>query len=113
MSTRTQAFVLLLFAAALLRLGTSDMLLRFVKESARPWVLVAGVLIALLGVWSLVAAARHDRAHASAGAPDEPTDAHGHAAASRSAWLVLLPVVAVLVIGPPARMSAMPSSAAA
>ncbi|GAB2475076.1 TIGR03943 family putative permease subunit [Jatrophihabitans fulvus] len=107
MSSRTQAFVLLLFAATLLRLGTSDVLLRFVKDSARPWVLVAGVLIALLGAWSLVASARHDEDDHEQGAGDEHgpgpgLDAHGHSSASRSAWLVLLPVVAVLVIGPPA-----------
>ncbi|SHF62829.1 putative membrane protein [Jatrophihabitans endophyticus] len=108
MSTRTQGFVLLLFATALLRLGTSDVLLRFVKASARPWVLLAGAAVLLLALWSLVVSARPDEHPTDEHPTDEhptdehPTDEHGHGAVSRAAWLVVLPVVAVLVIGPPA-----------
>ena len=97
MTSRLQALLLLLFSVALLRLGTSELLLRFVRASARPWVLLAGAAVLVLAVWSLVAAFRSEK-HEHADTPDE----HGHGAASRSAWLVVLPVIAVLVIGPPA-----------
>lgn len=98
MSSRTQSLLLLLFGVALLRLGTTDLLLRFVKESARPFVVAAGAVMVLLAVWSLVASARGTPAPAV----DEQPDEHGHGSASRSAWLIVLPVIAVLVIGPPA-----------
>ena len=96
MTSRTQAFVLLLFGVALARLGLSDMLLRFVRPSARPWVLIAAAVFVTLAVWTLVVDARH-------GDGVEPAvDEHGHAATTRLAWLVISPVVAVLVIAPQA-----------
>ena len=36
MSTRTQAYLLLLFGGALIRLAVSDLLLRYVRAVARP-----------------------------------------------------------------------------
>lgn len=102
MSARTQSLLLLLFGAALLRLGTSDLLLRFVKDSARPWVLISGAAMVLLAVWGLVADARRAAPRAADEPVDEPVDEHGHGVASRASWLIVLPVVAVLVIGPPA-----------
>jgi uncharacterized repeat protein (TIGR03943 family) len=89
-SARTQAFVLLLFGGALLRLATTDALLRYVRPVARPWVLLAGAAAVALALWTLLTGSRHG--------PDE----HGHRGASRAAWLVLAPVVAILVIAPPA-----------
>ncbi|HEY3714349.1 MAG TPA: TIGR03943 family protein [Jatrophihabitantaceae bacterium] len=96
MSSRTQAFVLLLFGGALLRLATTDALLRYVRPVARPWVLLAGAAIVALALWSLFARSRE--------VGDGPGDAdeHGHHGSSRAAWLVLAPVVAILVIAPPA-----------
>ncbi len=92
MSSRTQGFVLLLFGVALIRLATADALLRYVRPVARPWVLLAGCALAGLALWSLVAGARRE----------EAVDEHGHRGASRVTWLVLAPVVAILVIAPPA-----------
>jgi uncharacterized repeat protein (TIGR03943 family) len=97
MNTRTQSFVLLLFGGALLRLATSDALLRYVRPISRPWVLLAGIAFVGLALWNLIAALRSHH-------PAEPSgaDAHGHSGASRAGWLVLAPVVAILVIAPPA-----------
>lgn len=109
MNTRTQSFVLLLFGGALLRLATSDALLRYVRPISRPWVLLAGLAFVGLALWNLVAAWRAAQHH---GWTDEREgldahghgiiDAHGHGGASRAGWLVLAPVVAILVIAPPA-----------
>lgn len=86
--------MLLLFGGALLRLATTDALLRYVRPVARPWVLLAGAAMVSLALWSLLASSR-----ATDGVePDE----HGHHGASRAAWLVLAPVVAILVVAPPA-----------
>jgi uncharacterized repeat protein (TIGR03943 family) len=98
-SNRAQAFVVLLFGLVLLRLATSDLLLRFVRSGTRPLVFAAGTFVVLLGIWSLVAAGQDDR---RANAWPSNSGAHGHYGASRLAWLAVLPTVAVSVVGPPA-----------
>jgi uncharacterized repeat protein (TIGR03943 family) len=97
---RTQAFVLLLFGGALLRLATTDALLRYVRPVARPWVLLAGAAIVALALWSLFAS-RSD-SHGGDADDADVVDEHGHHGASRAAWLVLAPVIAILVVAPPA-----------
>ena len=92
MSTRTQAFILLLFGGVLVRLGTSDALLRFVRPYARIWVVLAGVAFVALGAWSLVADRR----------ADTDADADGRSHTSRTGWLILAPIIALLVVAPPA-----------
>src|SRR5882724_2980764 len=98
MTQRTQAFVLLLFGGALLRLATTDSLLRYVRPVARPWVLLAGAAMVALALWSLLVPTRTGEGST----PDETDDDHGHHGGSRAAWLVLAPVVAILVVAPPA-----------
>jgi len=101
MTSRTQAFVLLLFGGALLRLATTDALLRYVRPVARPWVLLAGAAIVALALWSLFAS-RSGSGSGSDAHDAEVVDEHGHHGASRAAWLVLAPVIAILVVAPPA-----------
>jgi uncharacterized repeat protein (TIGR03943 family) len=93
-STQTQAFVLLLLGGALLRLATTDALLRYVRPVAAPWVLLAGAAMVALALWSLLPSSRRT----DGVEPDE----HGHHGASRAAWLLLAPVVAIIVVAPPA-----------
>jgi uncharacterized repeat protein (TIGR03943 family) len=83
-NTRTQGYLLLLFGGALLRLGVSDLLLRYVRPVARPWVLLAGAVVFALAICQLI----HDRKH--------------HEYATGTGWLLLAPVVAIVVIAPPA-----------
>jgi uncharacterized repeat protein (TIGR03943 family) len=90
-SARCRSFVLVLFGAALIRLAATDALLRYVRPVARPWVLLAGVGIVAVALWSLADATR---------SPSLAVDEH--AGASGISWLVVAPVVAVLVIAPPA-----------
>jgi uncharacterized repeat protein (TIGR03943 family) len=87
MNARTQGFVLLLFGGSLLRLGVSSQLLRYVRPNARTWVLLAGMALVWLAGIRLVQA---HRARSSA------------TAATGVGWLILAPVVAILVVGPPA-----------
>jgi uncharacterized repeat protein (TIGR03943 family) len=93
-SSRTQAYVLLLLGGALLRLATTDALLRYVRAVVRPWVLLVGAAMVALALWALLAGSRRP----SGVEPDE----HGHNRPSRAAWLALAPVVAILVVAPPA-----------
>ncbi|MEU6818839.1 TIGR03943 family protein [Streptomyces sp. NPDC046860] len=89
MNRQAQAAVMFLLGGALLRAGSTDLYLRYVKSGLRPLVLVAGVVltvVALATFW-------YERKRAAAGHPHpEP----------RVAWLLVLPVLALILIAPPA-----------
>lgn len=87
MNNRTQGYLLLLFGGALLRLGLSNQLLRYVRPAARLWVLLAGGALLALAIGRLIQAHRARTARASA---------------ISTGWLLIAPVVAILVIAPPA-----------
>lgn len=89
MTRATQGAILLLFGLALARLGSGDLLLRFVRASARPWVVAGAVGVVVLGLFTLVVDAR------ASGTGDD-----GHVPVIT--WLAIAPVLAVMVIGPPA-----------
>jgi uncharacterized repeat protein (TIGR03943 family) len=88
-SSRTQALILLLFGASLVRLASSDALLRYVRPDARLPVLSAGLAIAALAC----VACRN---------PTTAVAGSRHSTTSRLGWVVLAPIVAVAVIAPPA-----------
>jgi uncharacterized repeat protein (TIGR03943 family) len=104
------AVILVLVGASVLRITGDGTYLRYVKESLRPWLLASGVLLIVLGLLALVdvwrsvrAEARARRADAEAVDPHGDDDGHGHGhAAPRAAWLLVLPVAALLVVPPPA-----------
>lgn len=80
-----------------LRLSLTDVYLRYVKESLRPYLVVAGVLLVLIGVAGLVRDTRHR--------PDDTSQLADHEHAHddhtpRVAWLLLLPVLAIFLISP-------------
>jgi uncharacterized repeat protein (TIGR03943 family) len=87
-----------LSGAGLLRISLfSDIGLRYVKEGLQPLLVASGVILLIAGV---VGALR----------PAHPTEAHGrdrghshdHSHGPRIAWLLLLPMLAVLLFPPPA-----------
>jgi uncharacterized repeat protein (TIGR03943 family) len=103
--------LLVLVGAAILRIAAGDTYLRYVKESMRPWLLTAGVILVLLGLLALVdvwrAVRAEARAHAAGDEHDHGTDpfddGHGHGSRlPRAAWLLVLPVAALFVVPPPA-----------
>jgi uncharacterized repeat protein (TIGR03943 family) len=75
----------------LTRLALGGTFRRYVKPGMGPWIAVAGVALAALG---LLALARRWRR-------DDEADGHRHGG-ERVAWLLLAPVVAILLIAPPA-----------
>jgi len=106
-----QAVVLLLFGGMLGRLGLSDTFLRYVKPSLLPWLMLTSVLLLLLGVTALIDVVRANGSSTADGAGEaamdsDPTSAHDHGdhehSGPRIAWLLLLPVMAVFAIAPPA-----------
>jgi uncharacterized repeat protein (TIGR03943 family) len=97
-----QSVVLFLLGGAILRISLTDVYLRYVKEGLRPFLVVTGVLLVVIACVTLYrevfgrSAAPHsaDDAHTTDGA-------HTHGG-PRVAWLLLLPVFAIFLVGPPA-----------
>ncbi|MFJ6897204.1 TIGR03943 family putative permease subunit [Streptomyces hokutonensis] len=98
------AVLLLLTGGAVLRISLfSDLYLRYVQAALRPYLVISGSLLMLLGV---VAAVRgmshrdHEEAHEDHG-EDEEAHPHSHGG-PRIAWLLTLPALALLLFPPPA-----------
>jgi uncharacterized repeat protein (TIGR03943 family) len=95
-----QAVVMLLLGGAVVRAGVTGMSLRYVKEGLRPFLIIAGLLLiaaAAMTLWYEFHPASHDTGH------DEEDDGHGHAHHEpRVGWLLILPVLALLLVAPPA-----------
>ena len=102
-----QAIVLILVGGAVLRITIGDTFLNYVQEGMRPWLLLSGGTLVVLGVLALIDVLRKGRAANDEETPhDEPhehDDGHGHGSGGpRAAWLLLLPVLAIFLIAPPA-----------
>jgi uncharacterized repeat protein (TIGR03943 family) len=96
---QAQGVVLLLVGGAILRASLTDLYLRYVKEGLRPFLIVAGLLLVAAAVATLWYELRSQRSAAE----DEQEDEHGHAHHEpRVAWLLVLPVLALLLVAPPA-----------
>ena len=93
-----QAIVLILVGGAVLRITIGDTFLNYVQEPMRPWLLLSGGILVVLGVLALIDVLRKGRAADDEATPhDEPhehDDGHGHGhGGPRAAWLLLLPVL--------------------
>ncbi|MFD7407427.1 TIGR03943 family putative permease subunit [Streptomyces sp. NPDC059866] len=92
------AVLLLLTGGAVLRISAfSELYLRYVQAGLRPYLIVSGVALVLLGVVSAVLLRRHEEY--------DDDDGHGHQhgpAGPRVAWLLALPALALLLFPPPA-----------
>ncbi|MEU6303085.1 TIGR03943 family putative permease subunit [Streptomyces chartreusis] len=130
MNRQAQAAVLFLLGASLLHAATTDLYLRYVKQGLRPLVLVSGAVLiaaALATAWyerkrarsrKRAHAGRTDADHPDAGNPRaEHTDArnpdaeHSHTEQTdadhahpepRISWLLVLPLLALILVAPPA-----------
>lgn len=121
MNKETQSIVVTLLGGLLVSITLSGRFTSYVKPGFAPLLLIGGGILIVVGVLSLILAIRADvkadrarkqalTAPASAGgaarshtddAPD--TDAHGHDhGSSKSPWLILVPVLVLLLVAPPA-----------
>nr|WP_205861625.1 TIGR03943 family protein [Planosporangium flavigriseum] len=85
---------MLLVGGAVLRSSLTDMYLRYVKQGLRPFLIAAGALLviaALMTLWYEFRGSKTDDDHG-----------HGHSHEPRVAWLLILPVFALLLVSPPA-----------
>lgn len=100
MNRQAQTATLFLTGAALLHAGTTDLYLRYVKAGLRPLLLAAGAVLiatALATAWY----ARKQK-HPE---PREADEAHGTRDTHREpriAWLLPLPLLALVLVAPPA-----------
>ncbi|KUN33901.1 hypothetical protein AQJ30_32150 [Streptomyces longwoodensis] len=113
MNRQAQSALLFLLGAALWHAGTTDLYLRYVKAGLRPLLLAAAVVLVAAAVASVGYGWRRGRRGAGSGAgpgsglghglgTDGPgADGHGHHAPHVS-WLLLLPLLALILVAPPA-----------
>ena len=89
-----QAVILILVGGAVLRISIGDTFLNYVKEGMRPWLLLSGGTLVVLGVLALIDVIRRARRGETAEEPDphDPVDddGHSHVHGPRAAWLLLL-----------------------
>lgn len=100
MRRETQNILLILLGGALLKLAISGDFTRYVKPSQQPWLVGGGAAMLLLGALAIWRDLRP-----AAQAPEPACDTggdHAHSHSTPSSWMLLLPVLAVLFIAPPA-----------
>ncbi|MGH3871401.1 MAG: TIGR03943 family putative permease subunit [Pseudonocardiaceae bacterium] len=90
MRRETQNVLLVLLGGALLKIAWNGSYLRYVKPSLLPFLVVAAVVILALGLIAIGRDVRGTQDHA------------GHDHSGRSSWLLLLPVLAIFLVAPPA-----------
>ncbi|MFI7601965.1 TIGR03943 family putative permease subunit [Actinoplanes sp. NPDC049681] len=100
MNRQAQAVIMLLFGGAILRAGFSDLYLRYVKEGLRPFLLGAGFLLVVAAIMTLWYELRPRPAATAAPEPDDHGHEHHHE--PRIGWLLILPVLGLLLVAPPA-----------
>ncbi|MFJ8966935.1 TIGR03943 family putative permease subunit [Lentzea sp. NPDC102401] len=93
MRRETQNILLVLLGGALLKISFSGLYLRYVQKSLLPLLIAAGVTMIGLALFAIIRDIRRGKA---------ADDGHEHSHSSRSTWLMLLPVLAVFLISPPA-----------
>ncbi|MEH1100692.1 TIGR03943 family putative permease subunit [Micromonospora sp. CPCC 205561] len=107
MNRQAQAVVLLLLGGAVVRAGLTDLHLRYVKEGLRPFLVAAGLLLVATAVMTLFYELRPLLRRTGAPPPaddhDDHDDGHGHGHHEpRVGWLLILPVLGLLLVAPPA-----------
>ena len=90
MSEEVGSTTVLLVGALLVRLAAGGAYARYVRVGMGPWLLVAGILLVVLGAAGVIRALVRPR----------PPDEHAHR--EYAGWLLLAPVVALLMVTPPA-----------
>ncbi|MEV0880818.1 TIGR03943 family protein [Micromonospora echinofusca] len=113
MNRQAQAVVLLLLGGAVIRASLTDLHLRYVKEGLRPFLVAAGLLLVAAAVMTLFYELRPLLRRTPAGHDghdgDDSHDGHGHDGDDghahhepRVGWLLILPVLGLLLVAPPA-----------
>lgn len=101
MNRLAQGMVMVLLGAAALSVTVASQdYLNYVRGEFRPFLIAAGAVLVLLGLVAVVAELRSPEDEAEPG--HDPAHGHDHGRAPVVAWLLLLPVVVIFVVAPPA-----------
>ncbi|WP_200305734.1 TIGR03943 family putative permease subunit [Streptomyces adelaidensis] len=103
MNRQAQTVVLLLTGGALLHAGFTDLYLRYVKAGLQPLLISAGVVliaVAIATLWYDRRTTRHSQAQTQTQG-HEHEQAHAHHE-PRVSWLLVLPLLALVLVAPPA-----------
>ncbi|MBI0293798.1 TIGR03943 family protein [Streptomyces sp. PRKS01-29] len=112
MNRKAQVIVLFLVGGAVLRAGSTDLYLRYVKAGLRPLLLAAGAVLMAAAVATVWYERRTRTAGEDAGEGEgghregegghgEGEDGHAHRE-PRVSWLLVLPLFALILVAPPA-----------
>ncbi|MFI6681145.1 TIGR03943 family putative permease subunit [Kribbella sp. NPDC050470] len=93
MKRNVAGLVIVFVGAAVVQLATSNTYLRYVKPGMRWMLLAAGLILIALAVFDVLADTRKKK---------PVDDGHGHHGLPQAAWLLLIPIFALLVVDPPA-----------
>lgn len=105
MNDLTQSMVMFLVGGIALRLSLTEHYLRYVKGGLRPFLIAAGVVLVVAALVTIIRDLRSEPSeadheeHRDGASPDGHHHAHH---GPRVAWLLILPVAAILLIAPPA-----------
>ncbi|RJQ80468.1 TIGR03943 family protein [Pseudonocardiaceae bacterium YIM PH 21723] len=102
MKRETQNVLLLLLGGALLKITLNGTYLRYVKPSLFWFLIATGAVMILLAVWSVVTDLRQRSAEGAEDHDHADDHGHDHQHGTRSPWMLLLPVLAIFLIAPPA-----------
>ncbi len=108
MNRQAQAAVLFLLGAALLHAGFTDLYLRYVKAGLRPMLLASGVVLVAAAVatvwyeWRAKKEKNEKKGEPAEHGEDGAHDRHGEHREPRVSWLLVLPLLALILVAPPA-----------
>lgn len=110
MNKETQSILVAMLGGLLLSITASGRFTAYVKPGFAPFLVVAGVLLIVVGLLTLILSIRDDARPDAAQRPDaqrpdshDHDDEHGHDHdRSRAPWLILAPVLVLLLVAPPA-----------
>ncbi|WP_344405965.1 TIGR03943 family putative permease subunit [Streptomyces longisporus] len=104
MNRQAQAAVLFLTGAALLHAGFTNLYLRYVKAGLQPLLLASGAILivtALATVWYEWRSRKSGETHEHGGEAHDHGEGHVHRE-PRISWLLVLPLLALILVAPPA-----------
>lgn len=104
MRRNVAGLIVVFVGAAVLQLAISETYLRYVKPGMRWMLLIAGAVLILLAVADVLADTKKQPASEEhdVHTPEVADEGHHHHGLPRAAWLLLVPVFALLVVDPPA-----------
>lgn len=109
LNRQAQAVLLFLLGATVLHAGWTDLHLRYVKAGLRPLLLLSGAVLIATAAATVRYEWRHappedhrPEDHSEARSPEDPPDPQAHHPEPRVSWLLALPLLALILVAPPA-----------